>query len=1519
MRKAIRGFVRRDRRQDDFATASSEPQPDRIQHVADAPAVAEPSVQEPAAQRTEPNAANPRSPAVSAPEDPASVSEDLWARAYQTLSEREPELVKDYEKHVEAVDGGGSGVLANPESVRALVKSLQDRREKAQWKFSVRSKDRKVSDQFEKLVKLLALADGVVKQSLSSQPYAALAWSTVSVFIPLLSGGFANNVAMVKGFTTIGDLQGYWRNYENVCLRSISSEHYKNLLEPLSNVYSYMLEYQVRAVCHLSEKQLSRAWQKVAGSSDWSGKEAYIVKLSDRCVANIAPLQREEMLQTLAAHNKTLEQIGNTENSILKTMKDDRQKNAEMEFLRALHSAAGNYKGGMEFNPDSVKGTCEWFFADETFSTWRDASDSGVFWLTAGPGCGKSNTTTTINTGSSTITNSVATVCYFFFKDDDVQRTKTTTALSALLHQLFCHESTSDLIEHPLPAFERSGGSLTIGFEDLRGALVTCADKTTCGDIICVLDALDECNKQDRDQLIRKLDSFYDDGPSAARTNLKFLITSRAYGDIERSFRPMSKRTEYFRFDADERHTEISHDIGLVIDVEMKSFASEFNDADREKIADTLKSKGTKTYLWLHLTMRIMKTDPSQYSRRRDVDALLAEVPTQVSDAYEKILNKTTNERITSTLLRIVLAAVRPLSVEEANYAPTLALENDGFETHAELEAGCWKTGLGTVVKNFSGFILGIYDDRLSFIHLTAQEYLVQKTEPGSPDTKWGGRFADASFSHALMSGCCIKYLILPELASRLLPLLSTREYPLLEYAARHWAKHFERQYAFAKQCWMQRARRLCKTSEQPLKIWGAVYCQVWAQQTFFGWTDLAVAAYLGLSTVVGKMLDDEAVDVNEYSAKYGSALNASIHARENVVAKLLISRGADVNANVCSSAVLPPLLTAAMTHNKDVLSLLLMNGASPLQRFTSHCENTTTVLQSVAKEGLADHFYTLVSTLVDISTPDKVLEALTNETIVHCGRKATALLFNLLPDEKQGDERFLNQDMLQTLLSHDSTRNRALQLIVEKKRQGILLEPPLFPSALRQQDSRKIVRNALQELDAPCANITQDVLKDFFWYGDAETLKTLLQYCPEDVCETGRLMREAIRNRRASDAVCEVVMDIVGESLYRNEQLQDELLDREDDPGIIPAFLRLPRCTVQVARRLVRILLIAWDDDFESNPKERKRMMAQILDHCTDKSSVIDANLLADGAEYCDGETFLWLMELSDGILTVMETLMQGDDAVQFITPRLVLAAADMCSDTLEWLLGKHAGTMATTVEPSPSVGNLGASEVAELAVAALRIAVEDTGNLDWAILRLLPYCADSLARPSESFILDLLEAAGGHDECLDYLAKDGLIVGEEWYRLARFRQMVAMRPPLEDIDALMELWAEGDIPDEADANGRTALYAAATTGNTVAIPFLVEVAKVSVDAVDRRGRTALHHAVSSDSYTAHEAVAALLLAGADPHKADYRGRTPMTLAQGRIAPRTREYSKIDAQKVLAVLNGDGQVEVGEVNEVDI
>ncbi|CEJ92144.1 hypothetical protein VHEMI07813 [[Torrubiella] hemipterigena] len=134
---------------------------------------------------------------------------------------------------------------------------------------------------------------------------------------------------MVQGFTTIGELQGYWRNCEDVYLKSKSSEHYQNLVEPLTQVYSYMLEYQIRAICHLSKKQLSRAWAKVTGYDDWASKEANIVRISNQCLANIGPLETNELRKTFETHMQKLDRMVEVGTNIVKTMDDHRRQDGE--------------------------------------------------------------------------------------------------------------------------------------------------------------------------------------------------------------------------------------------------------------------------------------------------------------------------------------------------------------------------------------------------------------------------------------------------------------------------------------------------------------------------------------------------------------------------------------------------------------------------------------------------------------------------------------------------------------------------------------------------------------------------------------------------------------------------------------------------------------------------------------------------------------------------------------------------------------------------------------------------------------------------------------------------------------------------------------------------------------------------------------------------------------------------------------------------------------------------------------
>lgn len=68
---------------------------------------------------------------------------------------------------------------------------------------------------------------------------------------------------MLNGFNSNSDLQMYWRICEQAYLQSAYRKEYQHIVEPLAKLYSYIIEYQARVICHLSEVQLSRAWQNV--------------------------------------------------------------------------------------------------------------------------------------------------------------------------------------------------------------------------------------------------------------------------------------------------------------------------------------------------------------------------------------------------------------------------------------------------------------------------------------------------------------------------------------------------------------------------------------------------------------------------------------------------------------------------------------------------------------------------------------------------------------------------------------------------------------------------------------------------------------------------------------------------------------------------------------------------------------------------------------------------------------------------------------------------------------------------------------------------------------------------------------------------------------------------------------------------------------------------------------------------------------------------------------------------------
>ncbi|KAB5572192.1 ankyrin repeat-containing domain protein [Coniochaeta sp. 2T2.1] len=866
----------------------------------------------------------PAPPTASNPATSPSHDVDPWGTAYKIFQEREPELTADYAKHLASVQGdpAASTDLSVPRSVESIVTQLLEDREKKQWRVSLLGRDIKIREQAEKLAKFLLWSDSIVKDALSAQPYAQLAWSG------LLTSGATQNEAMLKGFNSIGDVQVYWRICEETYLQSEHRQHYQRLVEPLAKLYSYIIEYQARVICHLSRAQLSRAWQSVAGWKDWD-RAAEIDKLSKDCSGCIVQLNEGEIRERWKCQLQDIQQsrtILGEIRGILERGGRQTQRIYEDQKERALlQDLASDYEGDKNFNPQKVEGTCEWFLNDDRFRKWRDSNTSSLLWVSAGPGCGKSVLSRALideHRLSTKVTTS--TVCHFFFKDGDDRRMYSTNALCAILHQLFAQDPTGSLIGGALPSHKNYGEKLTQNFSELWRILLECVRSSDTGEVVCILDALDECDRNSREELINKLKDFYCQPHhlSHSSSKLKFLITSRPYDDLEAYFGNFLT-TKYLRFDGDDKSADIGREINLVIDERVNQVMVTFAADDRHKISERLKSMENRTYLWLYLIFDIVKENLSRYGKRSGIERLLSDIPSQVSEAYEKILSRSQDEVQTDILLRIILAAAQPLSLDDANVALTLALQEQRFASFAAVKSELWpRDNFRSIVKNLCGLFISVYDSKLSFIHQTAREFL---TNP-ERQRKWEGRL-NMPKSHSTMSLVCLHYLLLPDLAT------SDEEHSFLPYAAIHWPLHHISQEDVIADQSRKDARMLCNVVGEA-RVWAPNYLQrryfVWQS-----WTDLALASYLGLRLVVEDILAKEKIDVNAQCGGHGTALCIASKGGYKEIVEMLLGKGADVNARGVYYGT--ALQAASAGGHKEVAEILLGKGADVNARGGRH------------------------------------------------------------------------------------------------------------------------------------------------------------------------------------------------------------------------------------------------------------------------------------------------------------------------------------------------------------------------------------------------------------------------------------------------------------------------------------------------------------------------------------------------------------------------------------------------------
>lgn len=636
------------------------------------------------------------------------------------------------------------------------------------------------------------------------------------------------------------------------------------------------------------------------------------------------------------------------------------------------------YKDNMERNPNPVSGTCEWFLGHKLFRQWCESPDSTMLWVSADPGSGKSVLAKHLVKAILPREHQASMITYFFFKDDTDGQRSAKSALKCILHQVFTKKKQL-LSDKIMDRFKFGGGHDVNSLQDFWDIFVMALSQTLPEDgprtVVCVLDALDECNSAEQDQLMTLLCDFYRSSTTSGFLNLKMLVTSRPIGTIRKGFDPLSRcglSLIHLSGEDEEEIDKIKREIDLVIEAEVDNLQSyhQLDDRERNLLLSGLQKFENRTYLWVHLTLDVVKRE---FDNKMDLASITSTLPLSVDAAYERMLSTSPDKEMAKRLLHIILAAFRPMTVDEMNFALSLQPHHKAYD-QVQLTP---KDRFREDVRGLCGLLVTIVDSKVYLLHQTVREFLTRDNTVDSnsyqttPDTApvWKSSLR-LQESHRVITDICVWYLSFPGLQiadsgtedsdsnletifsptseARYEIYLFLKKHIFFEYSALNWVEHF---IACGTVADVDSAKSLVSMNgprDGRSPTWFDVFL---SYDGFFtppvGFTSLMIACYCGLDQVVIRILQEPSVDVDARDRKgepalywvvfmrgHGTpigppgngSLTASVKVRYMVTVHLLISAGADVNA--ADHIGYTSLHLAFFRRDIDLIKLLIAAGA---------------------------------------------------------------------------------------------------------------------------------------------------------------------------------------------------------------------------------------------------------------------------------------------------------------------------------------------------------------------------------------------------------------------------------------------------------------------------------------------------------------------------------------------------------------------------------------------------------------
>jgi hypothetical protein len=322
-----------------------------------------------------------------------------------------------------------------------------------------------------------------------------------------------------------------------------------------------------------------------------------------------------------------------------------------------------------------VQGTCRWIWSTERYRDWNDSSTGRLLWISADAGCGKSVLAKYIiqyHRKHQLESN----VCFFIFRKGNPEQEDSVYALSAILHQICSFQP--ELLEHAISKKRdlTRGARLKKAFDALWGVFEDCIYDKRMKNTVCIMDALDECEDMTRTLLVEQLSLLF---ASSRRQDFAFklIVTSRPDNIIKYAFGTIPN----IRLRGEDTVEGLNNDIRLFVEASVEEIVarSEFPSDLLNGLQDTLIEGSDLTFLWTSLVIQLLKQGSLGGMSKTDLAGILR--TRSIDDIYEHLLTGRRHALKARKILYIVVAAGRPLTLDELSVA---------VEVHQDYRRGMW-------------------------------------------------------------------------------------------------------------------------------------------------------------------------------------------------------------------------------------------------------------------------------------------------------------------------------------------------------------------------------------------------------------------------------------------------------------------------------------------------------------------------------------------------------------------------------------------------------------------------------------------------------------------------------------------------------------------------------------------------------------------------------------------------------------------------------------------------------------